>query len=208
MYGSYGYNAPNPAALIIFMLLALVASLVITVVVYRTYVRTAPGQRFKIDDQATWGPFFNFDILLIEKILKALYIFFAVFTVLSSLAVLLGMLFMGLPFQAFLVMLILTPISVLINEIVLRMGFESSMLKVIIARNTTEIRSTMGGTPAGYVSGAYGQPLGAPAMNPQQAYVAPSAAPAQIAEAPKVCPNCGRSLPAGAKFCGGCGTRF
>lgn len=215
------YGSGSSTAMLVLMVIAFIASIVITVFGYRMFVRTSADQRFSITDQTTWGPFFNFDVLLIEKIMKALYLFSASFTALSSLAVLIGMLFTGIPVSVFLVMLIVVPIAVILQEVLIRVLYESVMLKIITTRNTTEIRNMMNGgapttpamptTPGSFTpnAGFGAAPKAAPQVSPQQwtSPVQQVTAPPQ-AGGTKICPQCGNRLAASAKFCGTCGMRF
>ena len=200
------YESGTPIVMLVLMVVAFIASIVLTVFGYRMFVRTSSSQRFSIADQTTWGPFFNFDILLIEKIMKALYLFNAIFTARSSVAILIGSLFTGIPINAFLVLLIALPIGLVFYEVLIRVLYESIMLKIITTRNTTEIRNIMGGGAPDYSTPAASQPAPQPAAQ-WRSPVQQITAPPQVGDT-KVCPKCGNRLAASAKFCGTCGTRF
>ena len=65
-------------------LVAFIASIVLTVMGYKKYVGDDGGlSRIDVRDQRTWGPFLRFDTLIIDKVLKALYVFNAIFFALS-----------------------------------------------------------------------------------------------------------------------------
>ena len=79
MYGyGYGYNAfANTLGTgLVLGFIAFVAAIVVTVLLYRKFIASAnvhklPGVKHD------WGPFFRFEHLIIENILKVLYIFAA-----------------------------------------------------------------------------------------------------------------------------------
>ena len=190
-YG-YGYDPARAAgATGVLLLVAFVAAIVITVIVYRKYVRVPGQQLVKLSDKGTWTPFLRFDTLLIERILKVLYIFNLVFIPLSCLAVALSA--FGAGFGAGLAALVGMALTCVIAEVVTRLVFEGIMLRVIIARNTSDIRRAMG----------VGDPLDADGISSP----APSAAERAAQTAP-TCPTCGAPIKPGSSFCGSCGTRL
>jgi len=71
--------------------------------------------------------FLNFDIMLIEPILKIAYIFVAIFLTLGSFALI------GVSFVSFLAMLIG-------GNILARVGYEAALILVMIWKNTSELR--------------------------------------------------------------------
>lgn len=149
-YGSYG-SAYSPfysllgwgTAMSALSLVALIAAIVLTVVGYYRFIREDAGPQFRLGDTRTWGPFLRFDTLLIDKILRTLYLFTALLTAFLSLAVVLSAIALG--FGAFMGLLVAMTLICLLLELLLRVGFESAMLRVITARNTAEIRRHLTG---------------------------------------------------------------
>ena len=85
MYGTYGYGdqyGGTPLAgagiflgiLMILLVVAIIVTIVGTVMIYRQYVSNGEKPAFSFKDKSTWGPFFQFDSLIVDKLLKALYI--------------------------------------------------------------------------------------------------------------------------------------
>ena len=90
MYGyGYGYRSPSlgidamGGIFVTLLVIAFIAAIVLAVAGYRKYVSDGTEQPFRLKDPGTWGPFLRFDKLVIDKILKALYIFCAIFTAMS-----------------------------------------------------------------------------------------------------------------------------
>ena len=91
MYGyGYGYNTPafgigaSAGIFVTLLVIAFIAAIVLAVAGYRKYVDDGDQQHFSLKDSSTWGPFFRFDKLVIDKILKALYLFCAILPPSSS----------------------------------------------------------------------------------------------------------------------------
>ena len=196
-YNDYGYGygydplrTAGSAGVLLFV--AFVAAIVMTVIVYRKYARIPGQQLVKLGDKSTWTPFLRFDTLLIERILKVLYIFNLVFIPLSCLAVALSAFTAG--FGAGLAALVGMAVTCVIGEVITRLVFEGIMLQVIVARNTSDIRRALG---VGDPMDADG--ISSPAPRPQE-YAAAQAIP--------TCPTCGAPIKPGSAFCGSCGTRL
>lgn len=234
MYGyGYGYNTPafgigaSAGIFVTLLVIAFIAAIVLAVAGYRKYVDDGDQQHFSLKDSSTWGPFFRFDKLVIDKILKALYLFCAIFTAFFFLAIVLASLANGI--AAFLVSLIMCAILCLITELIERVAFESVMLSVIITRNTTDIKGMLSNRPATQL------PPSGPAPVPPAQTVAPaepaaeepasekpapeasnsgSPAPEPPAEsgpapsAPSFCPECGTAIQPGSHFCPECGKKL
>lgn len=121
------------------LLVAFIAAIVLTVIIYKRYVGSVGGG-LRIDprDQRTWGPFLNFDTLIIDKVLKALYIFNAIFLAFALCVLAIGMLFEG--FGQFMAFLCVAVIALVAGELLLRLGYELIMMTIVIARNTSAIK--------------------------------------------------------------------
>lgn len=154
MYGSYaygygGYNGLIATASIGLLLgfVAFVAAIVVTVLFYKKYIavdnihKVQPSQALKHHD---WGPFFRFEHLIVENILKVLYIFFASLIAFESAAFILSSL-MGIFSDpgAVLFSIIFILIICVVLEVVTRLWFEFSLLTVLIWKNTSAIRKTV-----------------------------------------------------------------
>ena len=123
----------------------------------------------------------NFDSLLIEKILKFIYILLTVFAVLFGLF----MLFAAIEYGGEMVLAGLG--LMLLGPIALRLLFESMMMMVILVRNTVEINNKMGATGSGSTADHTVKPFD------------------RVRVEEPVCPSCGARLKPGARFCGKCG---
>ncbi|MDR3277163.1 MAG: hypothetical protein LBT12_00165, partial [Oscillospiraceae bacterium] len=80
--------------------------------------------------------FLNFKILFAESLLKALYVILACILTLVSFVILFSGLPFGAAFLAFLVVLV-------IGNVVVRILYEFSLLKLIVAQNTSEINAKL-----------------------------------------------------------------
>ena len=146
---------------------------------------------------------FNFNGLVIEVILKAVYIFMTLYAILSNFF----SIFIGGHIFSCLLGMILGPI-------VIRIMFELMMLLVLLVKNVISINNklrdqadqkenkTFGLDPRKYMEPtAPQQPV-----YQQSPYEQPAPAPQQPAPAQKVvCPDCGMELSADSLFCTGCG---
>lgn len=249
MYGTYGYGDQYGGTslagvgiflgiLMILFVVAIIVTIVGTVMIYRKYVSNGEKPAFSFKDKSTWGPFFQFDNLIVDKLLKALYILSALGFGVFQIAILLASLSLG--FGGFLLMLVLVVICTVIGELAIRLQFELTMLNVLIAKNTTDIKraichsdkpSLPGSAPAPAPQApvppvAPVAPAPAPAPEPQApAPAAPSAPVAPVSVAPEasaapaapvapaapgkvICPNCGAENEADANFCLQCGTKL
>ena len=191
-YGGYGYGG-NPlgqlfgfgAAEGVLILVAFIAAIVLTVMGYKRFISDKNELHLSFKDKKSWGPFLRFDILLIDKILKALYIFNALFILFACASVALSSLSFG--FGAFLGSLVGMALLCIVLEILLRVGYEFAILNVMIARNTSDIRRKLFSD----ASSAPATPAPAPTPSPAPvAPVAPAPAPeAPVASAPEPVPT-------------------
>ena len=136
-YG-YGYNnynvaetASNAAGIGIWMIISIIASLAGCFVVYFLFVKKNDKPKNKF--LAWLKTFLKFDYMLIEPTLKIFYIFAALLTTLSSFT-LFGMGFLGF---------VLFIPTVIIGNVVVRLLYEAALMKVMIWKNTTEIKNKL-----------------------------------------------------------------
>ncbi len=157
-----------------FIMVALIASIILTILGYRRFVSAYPTQRIDLRDKRMWGPFLNFNTLIIDKALKALYLFCAIFAALFVLAVIITVLFVDI--RSFFNALIRGAVLFVVAELVLRMVFELVMLTITIARNTGEIRRKLVGDDAPEADGFASAPAPAPAapVAPAAGYAPPA----------------------------------
>lgn len=161
MYGyGYGYNAfANTLGTgLVLGFIAFVAAIVVTVLLYRKFISTdnihkVPGVKHD------WGPFFRFEHLIIENILKVLYIFAACLIAFECAASIITSLLSimydpGAAFAGIIVMLIVCVVLEVIN----RLWFEFSLLTVLIWKNTSAIRKSVSGSD-GISSDQYNAPV-------------------------------------------------
>ena len=100
------------------------------------YVSNVVEQQTNVDTKTdnkflNWlKDFFNFKKMLIEDLLKVVYVISTIFITLFSFALI------GSNFLGFLVMLIL-------GNVILRLSFEGILLAIMIWKNTTEINKKM-----------------------------------------------------------------
>ena len=168
MYGSYGYGggysalATSAGVGLLLGFLAFVAAIVVTVLFYKKFVAVdnvykAPGLK------RDWGPFFRFEHLIIENILKVLYIFTASLIAFESAAFIISSLFtIAYDPGATLVSIIVIAIVCLILEVLNRLWFEFSLLTVLIWKNTSAIRKSMGASESPSTGSGIGTPSNQP----------------------------------------------
>lgn len=123
------------------MFVAFIASIVLTVIIYRRFVSNKAAGGLKLKDRATWDKFFRFDSFIVDKILQVLYIFGAVSSVVFTVVAILLSLTGGI--GAFLAALIGGALLCLIYQVIHRALFELLMLGIVTARNAISIRRMM-----------------------------------------------------------------
>lgn len=204
-YGSSGFSSVQSNALLasfgIYMVLgfiAFVAAIVVTVLLYKKFVSDGTPQ---VSGKRDWRPFFRFETLLIDKILKALYIFVSCLIAFESAAAIIAGLcsIIADPFGALLGIIFIAILCV-VFEILNRLGFEQTMLMILVWRNTSDLRKGLVGdvsygnapsNPAAPAGGAApAQPV-APAAAAAPSNAAPTAAGA--AGHPAASPAAGNS---------------
>lgn len=196
------------------MLVAFIASIVLTVIGYKRFVGST-SSKLRIDprDQRTWGPFLNFDTLIIDRVIKALYMFNAIFLALATVVGVIAALFAG--FEEFLLAVLGGAILLAVGELLLRLFYELVMMTVVIARNTSAIKREL---CKDEVADADGISSLTPAPVPEPAVFSvvapepepepePEPAPAPEPVAP-TCPQCGATVSPDDKFCTSCGFKL
>ena len=194
------------------MLVAFIASIVLTVIGYKRFV-IGSDSKLNIDprDQRTWGPFLNFDTLIIDRVIKALYMFNAIFLALATVVGVIAALFAG--FEEFLLAVLGGAILLAVGELLLRLFYELVMMTVVIARNTSAIKREL---CKDEVADEDGISSLTPAPAPVEAvytYVPPAPEPEPKPEpeaepgAP-TCPQCGAAVSPDDKFCTSCGFKL
>lgn len=235
-YGGYGYGRSGGGAALWQIVVGLLVGLALTILLY---VLVFPESRkASLNGFFTFiKDFFDMKYLLIEKILKFIYVLNTMTVISVGFFLLFG--------RTFLVGLLM----IVFGPIIQRLLYESVMLGILLVKNTMDINNKMGGDKssnafdggfsipkkpapvaptapaAGYTAPATPvapvQPVApAPAPTAPVTPVAPATsqatapqptapvAPAQpAAPTAKVCPICGAQLEPDAIFCASCGTK-
>lgn len=206
MYGyGLGMGPSSNGLSIAFLLgfLAFVGAIVITVLLYRKFIATDNFYKltnFKHD----WGPFFRFEHLIVENILKVFYIFFGSLIACESAAAIINS-FLSIVNDpgGTLVFIIVILILCLVFELLTRLWFEFTLLTILIWKNTSAIRKSVGGTVDGLRGGQPAKPAPAApsAQQPTQAgygasYYGTPATPAGSATSAPKQPSGAPSAPA------------
>ncbi len=128
---------------LVLSILAFIAAIVVTVLLYQKFVSEGKSSKTP-EGKRDWGPFFRFESLIIEKILKALYIFTTCLIAFEAIAVVISFL-IGAAYNP---IAALTGIFVVLIlgaffEVLNRLGFEFTMLTILIWKNTSDIRKSI-----------------------------------------------------------------
>lgn len=152
----YSYGIPGLSTLamaggtaLTLLFLGFIAAIVVTVVFYQKFI--SEGKVAKIPGMKhDWGPYFRFETLIIEKILQVLYIFTACLIAFESAALILSSLFTlaYAPLETLIGIIIIAIVCVVL-EVLNRLGFETTMLNILIWKNTAVIRKTVTGDSSG-----------------------------------------------------------
>lgn len=126
MYSYSYYHGPNPVVTVILFLIALVGG----VCAYLMFVKS--DEEPKDPRLVKLKEFLSFKKMIIEGLLKATYIIFALFITLYSFQIM-----VGTSFITGLMLLILL-------NIMLRIGYEASLIVLLIWRNTSDISKKLG----------------------------------------------------------------
>lgn len=144
MYSSYYTGAATTAGIgLVLMVLAFIAAIVVTVLLYRKYISSQKPVRVP-GSKRDWGPFFRFENLIVEKILQALFIFTACLIAFEAAASILTSIvsIIMVPYAAggAIVSIIVALLVCVLLEVINRIGFEFSIMTVLICKNTSAIR--------------------------------------------------------------------
>ncbi len=184
---SSAMNTLVMTAILIFI--AFIAAVVVTVILYKKYIATDniyKNPHIKND----WGPFFRFEHLVIENTLKVLYIFTtSLIAFISAAFIITAFTTIGYDAGGAFGSILFIVIVCFVLEILNRLGFEFSLLTVLIWKNTSAIRKTLtngSDVPSGMPQQAasYKPAPGAAVPFPQQTYVAPQASASAAAQSP------------------------
>lgn len=126
MYSYSYYHGPNPVVTVILFLIALVGGICAYLMFVKSDEEPKDPRLLKLKE------FLSFKKMIIEGLLKATYIIFALFVTLSSFQIMIGT-----SFITGLMMLILL-------NIMLRIGYEASLIVLLIWRNTSDISKKLG----------------------------------------------------------------
>ena len=128
MYSYSYYHGPNPVVTVILFLIALVGGICAYLMFVKSDEEPKDPRLVKLKE------FLSFKKMIIEGLLKATYIIFALFVTLFSFQIMIGT-----SFITGLMMLILL-------NIMLRIGYEASLIVLLIWRNTSDISKKLGKT--------------------------------------------------------------
>ena len=126
MYSYSYYHGPNPVVTVILFLIALVGGICAYLMFVKSDEEPKDPRLLKLKE------FLSFKKMIIEGLLKATYIIFALFITLYSFQIMIGT-----SFITGLMMLILL-------NIMLRIGYEASLIVLLIWRNTSDISKKLG----------------------------------------------------------------
>ena len=126
MYSYSYYHGPNPVVTVILFLIALVGGICAYLMFVKSNEEPKDQRLLKLKE------FLSFKKMIIEGLLKASYIIFALFITLYSFQIM-----VGTSFITGLMLLILL-------NIILRIGYEASLIVLLIWRNTSDISKKLG----------------------------------------------------------------
>lgn len=126
MYSYSYYHGPNPVVTVILFLIALVGGICAYLMFVKSDEEPKDPRLLKLKE------FLSFKKMIIEGLLKASYIIFALFITLYSFQIM-----VGTSFITGLMLLILL-------NIMLRIGYEASLIVLLIWRNTNDISKKLG----------------------------------------------------------------
>lgn len=141
---AFGYSAVAGSGTgIVLSVIAFIAAIVVSAILYSKFIsekKVAGSTSVKRD----WKPFFRFESLLIEKILKALYLFTACFIAFEAVANIITSLTVIVYNPGGVILGIIGALILgVILEILNRVGFEFSLMIVLIWKNTSDIKKSL-----------------------------------------------------------------
>ena len=186
-YGGYGYGSDASTAMVVCAIVAIIAG----VLLYFLFL--SPKNDKKFSGFVGWlYDFLAFKKLLVEAILKVVYLICACFLTLAGIVTLFS------SFGAGISMLV-------IGNVMLRLGYEFLLLLIIICKNTSDINKKLSGKESSAADMFVSQvELPQSVIDQFTAKTAPTAS----TTAPKAfCKNCGQPLQEDALFCASCGQK-
>lgn len=182
-YGGYNYYSGLYGALIFVFVIALVCTILTLVLITPEKRRAGLPKFFRFCHDL-----FNVKWLLIEKILKAIYIFNTLFIFLGGFVCLFILPLMGL-------------LMMFVGPVLVRLLHEALMLGILAVKNLISINNKI---PA---SGTGEDPFSASFSehNTSNSDVPASAPASNAVPTTVICKNCGAELEPGSLFCGRCG---
>ena len=121
---NYSYNMEPSVASIVWSVLAVVLAIVGGILVYILFLN---NKKLKLNGFLAWlKNFLNFKTMMLEVILKVLYLIATIYVILSSFSLI------GTNFLLFLITLVLGPV-------IIRIIFESALMFIMIWKNTSDI---------------------------------------------------------------------
>jgi len=121
---NYNYNMGPNVASIVWSVLAVVLAIVGGILVYTLFLN---NKKLKLNGFLAWlKNFLNFKTMMLEVILKVLYLIATIYVILSSFSLI------GTNFLLFLIYLVLGPV-------IIRIIFESALMFIMIWKNTSDI---------------------------------------------------------------------
>jgi len=121
---NYGYNIGPSVASIVWAVLSVVLAIIGGILVYIFFLN---NKKLKLNGFLAWlKNFLNFNTMMLEVILKVLYLIATIYVILSSFSLI------GTNFLLFLITLVVGPVIV-------RIIFESSLMFIMIWKNTSDI---------------------------------------------------------------------
>ena len=129
MLNSLNANAQAAANALIWGIISIVLAVIGGIVLYFTFLSKKNEGRFK----GFWGwmyDFLTFKKMMVEELLRVLYLIFAIAVTLSSFAMI------GTSFLGFI-------LSLVFGNVVVRLIFELILVRLVICRNTTSINTKL-----------------------------------------------------------------
>lgn len=183
-YYDYGYSYARTTNPVPFIIIACIAAVVVAIL---SFIFLLPEKKRPTLNKflTAVADIFNFKSLLLEKILKFFYILLTIFSIVLGFF----MLFMqefgqSLALPGLLIMII-APIAI-------RIIFESSMLFIVLVKNTIEINKKLDSNNALCASSSE----------------APSKPVVPQDDNTKICPTCSHASDINSAFCTNCGNKF
>ncbi len=204
--GTYVYET----ALSILLFVALIAALVLSVVFYVKFVKSDQDQKVSLTQPRELKSFLRFDTLIIDKVLRYMYLLCSLLVAFVDVAIVLASLAQG--FISFVCTLVIGAVIGTVMELMVRLAFEFTMQLVVIGHNTTDIKNELHAKTSVALPPAQGVPAASTPATASEvanstAASAPSEGPSE-ASIKKVCSNCSFENAADATYCSHCGTKL